>query len=193
MENLIDMNAELNYAEFRERLYKSAKAALLSVQANHADETFYAFGLYHSPLWEYIVPSANSEQVLTYRTSSFTGNVDVSNRWRPCDWAYHREGQEYFDSVNQWLTDSEIYDIDDDDLLDAADDEITGICLEVLSTLDKEQVFGHGEKRERVVINIMMGDQDDTWIDYARLLNSASTFNRWMHEVMYDGFNKRWQ
>jgi len=48
----------------------------------------------------------------------------------------------------------------------------------VLKQLDDEGIFGEGEQRKSIVLNILMGDQsDEERMKYAKLLNPSSVYN----------------
>jgi len=53
-----------------------------------------------------------------------------------------------------------------------------------LKRLDSENVFGAGEQRDAITLNILMGDQsDDEMRKYAKLLNAASVYERFCMEL----------
>ena len=57
------------------------------------------------------------------------------------------------------------------------------VCIRVLKRLDAEGVFGAGERREGIVLNVLMGDQsDEERLKYAKLLNPASVYARFQEE-----------
>lgn len=77
-------------------LLTASRAAFSEVQAQHPDEQFYAFGLYHEPLWGYIVPTCNTEKGLTRQAQHYRNSYESYNqrtvdelrhqlRWSPCD------------------------------------------------------------------------------------------------------------
>jgi hypothetical protein len=107
-------------------------------------------------------------------------------RWSPCDWAYHLAGDEFFQPVQKWLDDSDIYwKYDDDDVKhDEMSDRLYAICEDVLKTLDGEGLFGVGGVRERVVLNILMGDEDGHYLVYGQALNPPATFRRFLSELV---------
>ena len=66
------MSESLDFREFHQLLLKAARVAFTTIQKQHADETFYGFGLYHEPLWGYIVPTSNTEE----------GLIQVANKYK---------------------------------------------------------------------------------------------------------------
>lgn len=192
--------ADLLLDDFQARLIKAARNAFQFAQKEHQDESYYAFALYHSPLWGYVIPTCNTEEGLIrvaqeykldkhnlgYAQQSIE-NLARESRWIPCDWAYHGTHKEYFEPVNEWLDEYDIYDlsakIEDEEIYDDIYNQIMKICRNVLKWLDNDGVFGTGADREKITLNIMMGDQDDTWIGHARFLNPPAVFERWQKEI----------
>jgi hypothetical protein len=187
-----------DFDELRDLLYQAAKKTFGAVQDQKPTERFYAFGLYHEPLWGYIIATCNTEEGLTRRAEEYKldkYNLGYSKqpieelrrdlRWNPADWDYHDTGNEEFRPVNDWLLEHNIYSLYQDDWTahDQMNTELIAICRGVLHKLDDEKVFGDGEAREDIVLNIMMGDQDRSWIEHAKVLNPPSIYERWINEL----------
>jgi hypothetical protein len=50
--------------------------------------------------------------------------------------------------------------------------------------LDSENIFGAGEQRNAITLNILMGDQSDEEMrKYAKLLNPATVYERFCMEL----------
>ncbi len=199
------MTNELNYPEFQTLLLNEARKAFVDIQQAHPDETFYAFSLFHAPLWEYIIPTSNSEEGLLREAAEY--KLDKYNlsykkwkipqlarslRWSPADWAYHYLPVGCFEEVNEWLVKSAIYDKFEDE---SVNDRMLSLCRSVMKTLDSEGIFGAGKTRDQVVLNIMMGDQDSSWYGHAQALNSPAVYERWKREVrqMYTVSRMMWR
>lgn len=173
----------------------------------HPDETFYGFGIYHEPLWGYIFPAGNSEEGLARATKQYQTHPGYSDksaseiskvlRWNTPDWDYLPVHHEAFRPVESWLRDNRIYALIGT-LIDELHDRETkklhfafiSICQAVLLTLSAEGLFGVGKAREQCVINILMGDQDTSWVQYAQILNPPLVFERWFAEVKEAGLEE---
>jgi hypothetical protein len=70
---------ELNfdYEAFYPRLLDATRQALTWEKAQHADETFYAFGLYGSVGWGYVVPFCCTEEALTRLATTYTVQTGI--------------------------------------------------------------------------------------------------------------------
>ena len=70
---------------------------------------------------------------------------------------------------------------------EACAQQVAGVfetCLTVLEELDAEGVFGQGQERAALVINLLMGDQSDAErLERARPLNPPATYARFAQEL----------
>ena len=69
------MTGAVNLDEFAELLLPAARSAFTAIQHQHPDEHFYAFSLFHEPLWEGIMPAANTEEALARRAKPYRGQL----------------------------------------------------------------------------------------------------------------------
>lgn len=176
----------IDFELFETNLLQASRNTFSAVQRDHPYETFYAFALYKSPLLEGIVPTSNSEEGLekvidkhrhlyAARKWKFNDNEKrISLRWEtPADWFYHLYNQEGFELVNTQLLETGYlgHVLGHDDFfrfLEYADE----IMYRVLMQLDSEGLFGVGSRRNRVIVNIMMGDEH-----YGSRLENAKRLN----------------
>jgi hypothetical protein len=93
-----------DFDQFQSLLLDATRSAFTVVQQEHSKESFYAFSLFHEPLWGYVIPSSNTEEGLIRRAEHYkldiykhgyakqsTEELAQSLRWNPADWAYHDE------------------------------------------------------------------------------------------------------
>ncbi|MBC6477765.1 MAG: DUF4303 domain-containing protein [Hormoscilla sp. GM7CHS1pb] len=81
----------------------------------------------------------------------------------------------FFKDNDRYLTDE--YERDNELILQT--------CIEALGELDRKFIFGKGESRESLVINIFKGDRgEQELIDYAKLLNPPNVYNRFKEELI---------
>jgi hypothetical protein len=188
-----------DFEAFQAILLEATRKHFTDLKTRHSDEQFYAFGLFHSPLWASVVPAANTEEGLEwmirlYQTGSSYSKLSREElrsllRWIPGDWRYFDVDLEDFLPVQEWLNSQDMFGLLDREEItwDAWEKEINEpmiqVCRETLKILDQEGMFGVGEAREKVVINIMMGDQDGSWLEHAQLLNPPQVYERWIAEV----------
>ncbi|MEM7759249.1 MAG: DUF4303 domain-containing protein [Cyanobacteria bacterium P01_A01_bin.40] len=153
--------------------------------AQHADEHIYAYVLYTEPLLGYAVPSFNSEEAL----ARIAGDEDEREelRWSPPDWEYHLENKQLFDKVQSVLEELDVQrDYDDDTVWERR----WRVFIDSLLDLDHDSLFGTGEVRNALTVNIMWGDQDlVSHVQSARELNPKESYLRfaraqldWLHD-----------
>jgi hypothetical protein len=187
------MADEFDFGKFHELLYSASKSAFINIQHLHKNEQFYIFALYTCGDLAYVIPTSSTEEGLTvaaqkYSTIKYYQGFSIEQlrerlRWSPCDSPLHTNGEEYFAEVNDFVAKVPV-------ILDAIPteeswqefnsfvDRFIDVCITVLKQLDDEGVFGEGEQRSSIVLNILMGDQsDEERMKYAKLLNPSSVYN----------------
>ena len=187
------MTDAFDFQKLHDLLYIASKAAFISIQDAHENESFYVFALYTTGGLDYIFPTVSTEEGLTIAAQKYSKLSNYRNfsleelrerlRWSPCDSPLHVEGEENFVDVNNLV--SNIHLILDaipiEQSLSQFDDihnEFLGVCIKVLKQLDNEGIFGEGEKRNSAVINILKGDQSDTErLKFAKILNPGSVYS----------------
>jgi hypothetical protein len=64
------------------------------------------------------------------------------------------------------------------------DKQFLDMCFDVLRQLDREGLFGTGEQRQHIVVNLLMADQSrEDMLNYAKALNSQSVLKRYETEL----------
>jgi hypothetical protein len=189
------MTCEFDFEKFYELLYIASKNAFTSIQLAHKDERFYVFALFTCGDLVYIIPSSSTEEGLTQVAHKYFNDYQKYYkgfsieqlrellRWSPCDSPLQGEGEEYFTELNKLVSivPNIICEIPHEESWDKFDNFVNkflGVCVKVLRQLDSEGIFGEGEKRNSVVLNILMGDQgDEERLKYAKMLNPSSVYN----------------
>jgi hypothetical protein len=182
-----------NYDQFHAALLTASRDAFEHVRNAHKGETFYAYGLFHEPLWGYIIPVANTEEGLRKRAvllqsgslGSFYATWPIEDtmkdiRWTPADWAYFNIEGNHFEQVQGIVATLHEFHFYDEQ---THHDRMIFFCRSVLNQLNSEGVFGGWDERMRIVLNIMMGDQDNSWIEHAKALNPSKVYYRWRQEI----------
>ena len=167
-------------------LVAAARAAFTEVREAHPDETFYCYALLTNELAQSVAPTCMSEEGLArvareYAERSGTPPEQEAEelRWFEADSPYNLLGLEHFDDVmdvlnargDPWELDGAALDAEVDARLEA--------FFRALARLDEEGFFGRGADRDRVVVNVLEGDQSDRSIlANARRLNPPAAVRR---------------
>lgn len=103
-------------------------------------------------------------------------------RWAsPEDGWYVSQGKRFFDKANQLLAEAH-----EADLIKLGDQQLQGLCLDALRSLDADGVFGKGQSREKLTIGIcdVGGDHSETdFLQWAEAVNSPVVLARLKHEL----------
>jgi hypothetical protein len=155
------------------------RQAVAQAHRNHAGERFYAYILFTSPLLDYAAPSFNTEEGLAAITKDTDGREQL--RWQPPEWKYNWEGQEFFEGVDEILGSLL--------KLQRYTEQGWGLrwdaFVQAIKRLDKQGIFGMGQPRELVLVNIMWGDQDDVaHVESARDLNPMASYLRYASQEL---------
>ncbi|SNS70848.1 protein of unknown function [Actinomadura meyerae] len=180
----------MSFDELADRLVVAGRAAFREARERNRGETFYSFALFSDVFAAYILPTCGTEEGLLRVAESylaeFGGTVEeqaATLRWSPADSPYHMLGEEHFEGVLELLNRrGDPWQRLDDPDRDAFDAEVGGrfeACFRALARLDEEGLFGRGAERERVVVNILQGDQsEESILDNARRLNPPEALVR---------------
>ena len=201
-----------DYQRFHDLLLDAARRAFTDIQNEHPDEVFYTFALYTSGDHGSLLPSSNTEQGLDRRAKMYLehygktyagyslGDMCLDLRDSPCDWEYHNPRQYiiYFKEINQLLEDrrqilTELFSSlatrsgfeEGHAATRPHRERFNQQCISVLKILDQEGIFGSGWRRDRVVINLLMGDQNERErFHFADLLNPPLAAEQYKCEVL---------
>ena len=189
--------ASFDFQPLKDALVPACVQAFREMRANHEGERFYCMALFTSGEFGYISPTAMTEEglaavVARYRedpaySKETREDLQQSLRWSPCDSPLHLEGEEAFAAAQGVVREMSqalrgINTDDDWDEFDAFCDSIRDGLSDVLQEVDRQGVFGVGEEREQVFVAVMMGDQDESILDYGERLNPSATFERFQEQ-----------
>ncbi|MEV5828662.1 DUF4303 domain-containing protein [Spirillospora sp. NPDC052242] len=167
--------------ELAGRLAGAARAAFAQAREAHPGETFYCYGLFTGPLYEYVLPTCSSEEGLRAVARVYAGEFGrmvgehaAELRWSPADSPHHMLGEHHFAGVQELLEGRGGGDADDAEV-----EARREACFRALARLDDEGFFGRGDERDRVVVTVLQGDQSDrSRLENARRLNPAAAVAR---------------
>nr|WP_086940539.1 DUF4303 domain-containing protein [Thaumasiovibrio occultus] len=178
----------MDFKKLKAKIVRAGRVAFPKIRANHPNETFYFFGLYTSGEYSYLSPTCSTYQGLKdvaeqyqkddyYKDKSLEYLMD-DLKWSPCDSPLHLEAEEEFDCLESEMRKlseelDSLYNPTDWRAFNAFVNDIENCMIEALSELDSMGVFGTGEVRSQVLVNLVMGDQsDEDRIRFAQRLNS---------------------
>lgn len=190
---------DLDLLKLEKLIYLAAKKSFSKTIELHKDEEFYCFALFTSNELNYIAPTSFTEnglnkiiqkyQLLPSFSKYSEDQLSKQLRWNPCDSPIHLEFEEEFDKANEILQflGEEIEILFNQNRKDEAEkllSKIKAFFFNVIEKLDKESFFDPANKREKLVLNLLMGDQSDE-----EILSSSKILNS---EIVYDNFKQNY-
>lgn len=182
-----------------ELIYSAAKTSFSKTIELHKDEKFYCFALYTYDGLGYVCPTSFTQKglekvVRKYQTDDSFSDQNENQllsqlRWSACDSPLHLEFKETFDEANEILSNleqqlDELYCQDKTEEYEENHSKIKEVFFRVLSKLDKEIFFERAGERDKIVLNILMGDQSDE-----EILSNAEKLNP---KIVYENFKKNY-
>ena len=182
-----------DFEQFRRLLFDASKTAFLLVQKLHTNESFYFFALNIAPSLGYVFPYSETEEELTFAAQDYlklgwhpelsVAEARENLRWGTNSKRTYSECGSLFQQVNEFI--EPVTGILDSfppgpwDEFHAFFNRFIEVCIYVLKQLDSEGVFGTGEQRNTIALNIFVGDStDEQWLEYARELNPDAVYAR---------------
>lgn len=179
-------------AKLRKAVYQAAKQAFTAVRTKHSKESFYVFGLMTNTSAEYLYPVSNTEQALQrtvkkYRAEGAKDENAGTLRWSFGDWSYTEEGEEFFEEVNEWLSEATQFEDLDEDQVEKQVAKLMKSVVAGLSDLDREGFFGKGDERPKVAVMIV-GDLDQGQArEWIQQLNPPAVASQFAEETQPTG------
>jgi len=169
-------------AKLEDELFRYGLAGFRRIRAAHAKERFYSFAFYTNGEYNYVALTASTLEGLeavaqaykekpSYKAMSIE-DLKLDLKWSPCDSPLHGAAEDVLTAV--------------DPLMQALATDGTSfdwyvfqvrLCFaNALKRIDAEGVFGRGENRKKVVVNLLMGDQsDEDRINFAERVNPSES------------------
>ena len=184
-----------NDEAFVKILKEATRKAFSDLLEKHSDEHFYYCTLVLIEGVGCPTISAMSKEALEqvvrkyqeeYRDDSPTEILRSDLKWSYADSPYCFYGEQYFKEVQEMTNerDLDIGDDEEDDEKFMEEYEFRLNSMEkVMSDLDKEGVFGSGEKRKNIVVAAEVMPPDYTNTERVLRLNSRETLKEWLEEA----------
>ena len=176
---------------FVELLKEAAGKAFKDLFKEHPNEHFYYCTLVLMNAQGCPVVSAMSEEALDKLLQEDVKECGYSEmesrkllKWSFADSPYCIYGEQYFSEVEEWIAnrDKNSESITLDMFMKECDMRLDSM-EKVMSDLDKEGVFGSGEKRKNIVVAAEVVPPDYTNTERVLRLNSRETLKEWLEEA----------
>jgi hypothetical protein len=189
------MFVPLRVAEFRSALMVATRDAYEELREHFAKEQMYGFSLCITALAQGVGAAyGQSEEGLdrvvedylrrgcTVQSGDLRQTLRAGTRWYSCDgWKYANE--EHFSAADKLL--SESFGSDCEAFYENGTTRLVfGTCYTVLQELDTHVLFGKGSARQKMTVNLYIGDHSDQdLLRWADELNPFEVFERYKEEL----------
>ena len=178
----------MDFKLFEDKLYLYGLEAFKKIRTSRPDDHYYCFAFFTSGEFGYMAATASTyeglEQVASqYKQMEFYRHRELEQlkrqlKWSPVDSPLHMECggiieplQPFMDQISQELQDIPVVDNN----WSKFEQYVAQVETAVESTLrriDADGVFGIGNERKSIIVNLLMGDQDDqSRINFAKKVN----------------------
>lgn len=173
---------------FVEALKEATRKAFIDLFNEHSDEHFYYCTLVLMNAQGCPIVSAMSEEALEKMVREYKekyGRELESSRkmlkWSFADSPYCIYGEQYFAEVQEMIEKRDMNETDENYMQEY---NFRMDCMEkIMADLDREGIFGSGEKRKHMVILAEVMPPDYTNTERALRLNSRATLKEWLEEA----------
>lgn len=178
---------------FVQALKEATRKAFIDLFNEHSDEHFYYCTLVLIEGVGCPAISAMSEEALDivvkkykeeYRDDTPEDVLREELKWSYADSPYCVYGEQYFEKVQEMTNerDKDIYKIEEEEFMEEYEFRMDSM-EKVMSDLDKEGIFGSGEKRKNIVVAAEVMPPDYTNTERVLRLNVGENLKEWLEEV----------
>ena len=175
-----------------DELYRQGLAGFRRIRDGHPKDTFYCFAFYTNGEFNYVALTASTLEGLDkvaqdykkkppYKAMSIE-DLRLDLKWSPCDSPLHGAAEDVLTVLDPLMqaVSAELdrrFDLNDEGKsFDEFVAQVRACFANALKRIDAEGVFGRGEDRRKVVVNLLMGDQsDEDRIGFAERVNPAAS------------------
>ncbi len=191
----------MDFEKLENVLYKKGLDAFATLFTSKPLDNFYSFGFYTTGEYNYAATTASSyeglEQVLKEYGYGDKPKDSIEIKWSPVDSPLHSDSgccgiiKEVNELLNEALKESDkIYENEGLEGLEEFNVQIENAFLNALKRLDAKGVFGKGELRKKVVVNLLKGDQSyEERLEFAKKLNPPEAVEIFTKDMDLDTYN----
>jgi hypothetical protein len=183
---------EADLKKLEDELYRQGLAGFRQILGAHPKDKFYCFAFYTNGEFTFVALTASTCEGLDkvaqdykkkppYKAMSIA-DLRLDLKWSPCDSPLHGAAEADLTALDPLMESvtAELRrrsDLNDDlKSFDQFVAPVRGCFANALKRIDAHEVFGRGEERKKVVVNLLMGDQsDEDRIGFAESVNPAES------------------
>lgn len=176
--------------KLEDELVRHGLAGFRRIREAHSQEKFYSFAFFSNGRFSYVALTASNEEGLAQVANEYKQmprysamsleNLKADLKWSPEDSPLHGAPEDVLTSLEPLLQGvtaelqrrSELGDAGKS--FDEYTAELRTCIANALQRIDADGIFGTGEKRKQVVVNLLLGDQSDQdRLEFAERVNPA--------------------
>lgn len=171
--------------ELEVEVLDATRSAALALFRAFQEERFYFFALVTTGEAHAPVLTAWSFEALDASAAQCSGEPSAKSelKWSCADSPYYGYGEQFFEEVGRLFAQFEPMDPSDVASWSRAYETKMSAMERALARLDQEGLFGTGEARNRIVINVECMPPDHSNRDRALRLNPKEALNDWLVEA----------
>jgi hypothetical protein len=183
---------KLDLKKLEDELYRHGLAGFRRLRETHPKDEFYCFAFYTNGEMNYVGVTASTYQGLDKVAQEYKKkprymamaieDLRLDLKWSPCDSPLHDNADNDLTALDSLMqaVDAELsrrFDLKDDGKsFDEFVAQVRASFANALKRIDADGIFGSGEERKRVLVNLLMGDQsDEDRIGFAERVNPAES------------------
>ena len=178
----------MDFKLFEDKLYFDGIEAFKKIRKSRPDDHYYCFAFFTSGEFGYMAATASTYEGLEdvanqYKQMEFYRHRELDQlkhqlKWSPVDSPLHtgyggiiKPLQPFMDQISQELEDVPVVD-NDWSKFDQYVTQVESAVENALRRIDADGIFGIGNERKSIIVNLLMGDQDDqSRIKFAKRVN----------------------
>lgn len=186
--------------QLEDELYLHGLASFRRIRETHPKDTFYCFAFFTNGEFSYVAVTASTDEGLekvakeykkkpSYKAMSIE-DLRIDLKWSPCDSPLHGKAEDVLTALDPLMRGVAVelnrrFDLKDDGKsFDEFASQVRGCFANALKRIDAKSVFGNGNDRKRVVVNLLMGDQsDEDRLTFAERVNPSESVKMLKHNL----------
>jgi hypothetical protein len=181
---------EVDLKKLEDELYRHGLIGFKRIREAHPKDRFYCFAFYTSGEFSFVALTASTDEGLDRVAQEYKKNPRYSAmsiadlktdlKWSPDDSPLHGAAEDVLTALEPLLagTTAELRRRSDEKSYYEFAAQLRACFANALTRIDAEGVFGSGEERKKVVVNLLMGDQSyEDRIEFAERVNPPESVN----------------
>jgi len=183
---------EADLIKLEDELYRHGVSGFRRIREAHPHDSFYCFAFYTNGEYSYVALTASTFEGLDAVAKKYKSmpryaamsleDLRLDLKWSPDDSPLHGAAEDVLTVIDPLMQEvgAELdrrFDLEDDwKSFREFDAEVRRCFANALKRIEEDGIFGRGEERKQLVVNLLMGDQsDEDRIGFAERVNPSES------------------